>query len=52
MRKILSIAVISAILSVLLFLSVDIGFYPYIIISGLLVIFFSINYCICKNKIL
>lgn len=50
MRKILSIAVISAILSVLLFLSVDIGFYPYIIISGLLVIFFSINYCICKNK--
>jgi hypothetical protein len=50
MRKILSIAVISAILSVLLFLSVDIGFYPYIIISGLLIIFFSINYCICKNK--
>lgn len=50
MRKILSIAVISAILSVLLFLSVDIGFYPYIIISGLLLIFFSINYCICKNK--
>lgn len=50
MRKILSIAVISAILSALLFLSVDIGFYPYIIISGLLVIFFSINYCICKNK--
>lgn len=50
MRKILSIAVISAILSALLFLSVDIGFYPYIIISGLLIIFFSINYCICKNK--
>ncbi|MBR1639606.1 MAG: hypothetical protein IJ688_09505 [Treponema sp.] len=50
MRKILSIAVISAILSVLLFLSVDIGFYPYIIISGLLIIFFAINYCICKNK--
>lgn len=50
MRKILSIAVISAILSVLLFLSVDIGFYPYIIISGLLIIFFPINYCICKNK--
>ena len=50
MRKILSIAVISAILSVLLFLSVDIGFYPYIIISGLLLVFFSINYCICKNK--
>ena len=50
MRKILSIAVISAILSVLLFLSVDIGFYPYIIISGLLLIFFSINYCIFKNK--
>lgn len=50
MRKILSITVISAVLSVLLFLSVDIGFYPYIIISGLLIIFFSINYCICKNK--
>lgn len=50
MRKTLSIAVISAILSVLLFLSVDIGFYPYIIISGLLIIFFAINYCICKNR--
>ena len=50
MRKILSIAVVSAILSVLLFFSIDIGFYKYIIVSGLLISFFSINYCICKNK--
>ena len=50
MRKNLSIAVVSAILSVLLFFSIDIGFYKYIIVSGLLISFFSINYCICKNK--
>ena len=50
MKKFLSIAIISALLSVLLFLSIEVGFYKYIIISSLLVFFFSINYCICKNK--
>ncbi len=50
MRKKLIFAVISAIISVLFFLSIEVGFYEYIIVSGLLISFFSINYCIYKNK--
>lgn len=50
MRKNISISIISAILSFLFFITADVGFYQYLIVAGLLIIFFFINYFIWKNK--
>ena len=50
MRKNISISIISTILSFLFFITVDVGFYQYLIVVGLLILFFSINYFIWKNK--
>ena len=50
MRKNISISIISAILSFLFFITADVGFYQYLIVAGLLILFFFINYFIWKNK--
>lgn len=50
MKTYLSYAIITSLLSILLVLSINIDFYLYLVFAMLLLSFFVLNYCVCKNK--